>query len=319
MLIVVSVLFVLLPACKSKNNNGTELFSDIHGKLSVKGNVLTDQKGDTLVMRGVSLGWHNWQSRFYNAETIEWLNKDWGCNLVRAAIGVEPEGGYITDPYFAAQCLDTVIDAAIKNGMYVIADWHSHGVRSNEAKTFFRRIAEKYGNYPNIIYEIFNEPVAQSWEEIKCYSVEIIKTIRAVDRDNIILVGCPHWDQDIHIVADNPLQGYENVMYTLHFYAGTHKRELRDRADYALQKGLPVFVSECAGMEADGDGVIDNISWLEWTTWMQTNSVSLVAWSIADKFETCSMIKNAAVPVTGWQDKDLTNWGKMVKDEIIGE
>jgi endoglucanase len=267
-------------------------------------------------MRGVSLGWHNWQPRFYNTKTIDQLNEDWNCNLVRAAIGVEPEGGYLTNQDFANQCLDIVIDAAIKNGMYVIVDWHSHGIRTDKAKSFFTRAAEKYKDYPNIIYEIFNEPVAQTWEEIKFYSETIIKTIRAIDKDNIILVGCSHWDQDIHIVADDPLQGYENVMYTLHFYAATHKQELLDRADYALQKGLPIFVSECAGMEASGNGPIDSVSWNKWTQWMQKYQLSWVAWSLSDKDETCSMIKNTTVPVSGWLDKDLKDWGKIIKNEL---
>ena len=89
-----------------------------------------------------------------------------------------------------------------------------------------------------------------SWEQVKSYSVEVIKTIRAIEPDAVILVGCPHWDQDIHLAADDPITGYSNIMYTLHFYANTHGQWLRDRADYALGKGLPIFVSECAGMEA---------------------------------------------------------------------
>lgn len=66
----------------------------------------------------------------------------------------------------------------------------------------------------------------------------------------------PHWDQDVHIAADNPITGYSNLMYALHFYAATHKEDLRKRADYALSKGLPLFVLECAGMEASGDGLL---------------------------------------------------------------
>jgi endoglucanase len=312
---IVSIIFSLLSACISKNNKA-ETFSDIHGKLSVRGGVLIDQNDDTLVMKGVSLGWHNWWPRFYNEKTINWLRKDWNCNLIRAAIGVEPEGGYLTNRDFSNQCIDLVIDASIKNGMYVIVDWHSHGVRINEAKEFFTRIAQKYKNYPNIIYEIFNEPVNQTWEEIKYYSEEIIKTIRVMDKDNIILVGCPHWDQDIHLVAEDPLRGYENVMYTLHFYAATHKQELRDHADYALQKDLPIFVSECAGMEASGNGKIDDVSWAEWMKWMQNNHLSWIAWSVSDKDETCSMIQDTNAPVSGWSDKDLKNWGKIIKNEL---
>jgi len=288
-------------------------FVDKHGFLSVQGVVLTDQYNQALMLRGVSLGWHNWWSEFYNKETVSWLKADWNSNMIRAAIGVDPEGAYIDDPQKAMQCLYDVVDAAIENKMYVIVDWHSHTIKTEQAKEFFIQVATKYKDYPNIIYEVFNEPVDQSWEEVKAYSEELIKTIRAIDKKNIILVGCPHWDQDIHLVADDPITGYDNIMYTVHFYAATHKKELRDRTDYAIGKGIPVFISECASMEASGDGPIDHASWQEWLDWMETNKLSWVTWSVSSKDETCSMIKDASSPLSGWQDNDLKEWGQIVK------
>ncbi len=291
-------------------------FVEKHGFLSVQGTQLTDQQGNALVLRGVSLGWHNWWSQFYNKETVSWLNTDWNTNLIRAAIGVDPDGAYIDNPQKAVQCLYNVVDAAIENNMYVIIDWHSHTIKQEEAKLFFKQVVTKYKDYPNIIYEIFNEPEQQTWPEVKAYSEELIKTIREIDKKNIILVGCPHWDQDIHLVADDPILGYENIMYTVHFYAATHKQELRDRADYALKKGIPVFISECASMEATGDGPIDHTSWQQWLSWMETNRISWVTWSVSSKDETCSMIKDATSPLSGWQDSDLKEWGRVVKKTI---
>ncbi|MFV0536101.1 MAG: glycoside hydrolase family 5 protein [Dysgonomonas sp.] len=293
--------------------NEVDTFVGKHGWLSVKGTSLIDENGETLVMKGVSLGWHNWWSQFYNESTVTWLQNDWDCNLVRAAIGVEPDGAYIDNSALANNSLDNVVDAAIKNGMYVIIDWHSHNIRTEEAKAFFTRVANKYKDYPNIIYEIFNEPERISWEEVKSYSEELIKTIRAIDKKNVILVGTPHWDQDIHLAADNPIKGYDNIMYTLHFYAATHKKELRDRADYALQKGIPIFVSECASMEATGDGPINHQEWSAWVEWMAKNNITWVAWSISSKNETCSMIKDDSSPISNWVDSDLKEWGVLVK------
>ena len=238
---------------------------------------------------------------------------------IRAAIGVDPKKGYIDNPDFSIACLTNVVDAAIENNMYVIIDWHSHHIRLEEAKAFFTLAAEKYKDYPNIIYEIYNEPIDDSWEEVKAYSEEIIKTIRSIDKDNIILVGTPHWDQDIHLAADNPITGYKNIMYTLHFYAGTHKQELRDRADYALSKNLPIFVSECAGMNADGDGTINLEEWNTWKEWMNQHQMSWAAWSIADKNETCSMIKSKKSPAYGWTENDLKEWGKIIQNTLQKE
>jgi endoglucanase len=154
------------------------------------------------------------------------------------------------------------------------------------------------------------------WSEVKAYSETIIQTIRAIDENNIILVGSPHWDQDVHTVADDPITGYANIMYTLHFYAGTHKQWLRDRADYALQKKLPIFVSECAGMESSGDAAIDLEEWERYVQWMQQNNLSWAAWSISDKDETCSMVVSPASPISSWQDSDLKAWGKIVKQAL---
>ena len=247
--------------------------------LVVNGTQLMNTEGDTVVLHGVS-----------------------AC--------------YVNKPEFGIECVTKVVDAAIENGVYVIIDWHSHNLRQEEAKEFFTQMATRYKGVPNVIYEVFNEPVEDSWEQVKSYSVEVIKTIRAIEPDAVILVGCPHWDQDIHLAADDPITGYSNIMYTLHFYANTHGQWLRDRADYALGKGLPIFVSECAGMEASGDGPISKEEWGNWLDWMQRHSISWVAWSLSDKDETCSMFYPSASSEGNWKDADMKEWGRMVRDEL---
>ncbi|MDF2191235.1 glycoside hydrolase family 5 protein [Paraflavitalea sp. CAU 1676] len=276
-----------------------------NGRLKVTGLQLVNEKGAPVVLRGMSFGWHNWWPRFYNAGTVSWLKNDWGCTVVRAAMGVEPDQGYINKPDWSKERIKAVIDAAIKEGIYVIVDWHSHTIRQQEAQQFFTEIATTYGKYPNIIYEIFNEPEKQSWADVKAYSIELIKTIRAIDPDNVILVGSPHWDQDVHVAADDPIKGYTNLMYTLHFYAATHKQYLRDRADFALKKGLPLFISESAGMEATGNGPLNEAEWTTWIEWAEKNKISWVTWSVADKNETCSVLLPSASSTGNWAEKDL--------------
>ena len=203
------------------------------GQLQVKGNQLCDQTGDPIVLRGVSYGWHNLWPRFYNKQSVKWLKKDWKCTVLRAAMGTVIEDNYIENPEFALKCMNKVIKAAIKNDLYIIIDWHTYYPQKEEAKAFFSMMAQKYGKYPHIIYEIYNEPMEDSWESVKEYATDIISEIRKYDPDNIILVGSPHWDQDLHLVAESPLKGFNNIMYPLHFYAATHKQELRDRAEAA--------------------------------------------------------------------------------------
>lgn len=308
--------FVALSCTANKKDNDKSIVGR-NGQLQVKGTQLVNEHGDAFVLRGVSFGWHIWWPRFYNQQTVAWLASDWKCNVVRAAIGVGPDNSYLQNPDFAIEKLTNVIEGAIKEGIYVIVDFHSHDIHSNEAKAFFTHVAQKYGKHPNIIYEIFNEPDNESWEEVKAYSEDLIKTIRAIDPNNIILVGSPHWCQDIHLVAEDPILGQTNIMYTMHFYAGTHKKWLRDRTDAAIAKGIPVFVSECAGMEATGDGPIDHAEWKAYLDWMEQRKLSWIVWSIADKNETCSMLLPEAESTGNWSLGSMKEWGKISRTAII--
>lgn len=286
------------------------------GQLQVKGAQLCDYKGNAVTLRGVSLGWHNLWPRFYNKGAVSWLVNDWNASVIRAAMGIQIEDNYLENPEFALSCIKPVVEAAIKEKVYVIIDWHAHEMHTAEAKAFFGKMAREYGKYPNVIYELYNEPVEDSWESLKAYAKEIISEIRKYDPDNIILMGCPHWDQDIDLVAASPIEGVSNVMYTVHFYAATHKDYLRDKMKAAVDGGLPVFVSECAGMEASGDGPLNAAEWQKWVDLMEDLRVSYACWSLSDKNETCSMLLPRAEKDGKWTDDLIKPWGKMVRETL---
>nr|WP_314495896.1 cellulase family glycosylhydrolase [uncultured Chryseobacterium sp.] len=286
------------------------------GPLQVIGTQLSDQKGKPVRLVGTSFGWNNWHSRFYTEGTVKWLKNDWHVNVVRAALGIDPDGAYLQNPEKNYKSIETVIDAAIKEGIYVIIDWHAHKIHTDEAEKFFDKVSRKYGKHPNVIYEIFNEPEKQSWEEVKDYAEHIIKTIRKNDPDNIILVGCPEWDQRLDLVQKNPIRNVSNVMYTMHFYAGTHKSELRDRTDHAIDAGIPVFISESAGMEATGDGKFDYQEWQKYFDWMEKRKLSWITWSVSDKKETCSMLLPSASSTGNWKISDLNESGIKTREYI---
>ena len=288
----------------------------IHGHLKVEGTRLLDQNNHPYALRGMSFGWSCFWPRFFNAGTVDWLYKDWNCSVLRAAMGVEPHGGYIENPAGSKVLIEAVVEAAIKSGIYVIIDWHSHHVNLEEAKTFFGEMAARYHQYPNIIYELFNEPAEANWPQVKAYSEAVIKVIREKDPDNIILVGCPRWDQEIELPAADPIKGYKNLMYTMHFYAGTHKQWLRRRTDAAINAGLPVFISESAGMEASGDGPIDYKEWQLYIDWINKNNLSWISWSISDKNETCSVLNPSASSTGHWKDSDLKESGIRTREYL---
>jgi endoglucanase len=290
------------------------------GQLRVEGNKIVGKDGNPAQLRGMSFFWSQWMGQFYNKRTVGWLVDDWKVTVVRAAMGVKhvpSQSGYLYD---GAEKLKVkiIIEAALKKGIYVIIDWHDHFAFQNEKKSqqFFEEMARLYGKYPNVIYEIYNEPERVSWSEIvKPYSRKIVETIRAIDPDNLIIVGTPYWCQNVNEAADDPLEG-DNLVYSLHFYAATHKGDLRDKALYALGKGIPLFVSEFGTCLASGNGYLDSTESEIWFSFMDEHKLSWCNWSIADKKETASAVIPGASYYGQWKQKDLTPSGKMVRRKL---
>jgi endoglucanase len=247
-----------------------------YGQLQVKGAQLCDQQGQPVILHGLNLEWDTRWPRMYNKKYMKTLKREGQYPLLRLAMEVSEDNGYLAHPQQAMACLKPVIETAIKQNIYVIIDWHANSMHTQEARQFFGEIAQRYGRYPHIIYEIYNEPIEETWTGIKKYASEVISEIRRYDPDNIVLVGCPHWNQDIHLVTNSPLDGFQNVMYTVHFYAATHGDDLRQRTADAVRQGIPIFISECGAMEASGEGPIDLESEALWVAMCNRLGISFV-------------------------------------------
>lgn len=289
-----------------------------HGKLRVEGRNLIDSKGNPTRLQGINLGWHCLWPRFYNKSTVKALAEDWNATVVRAAIGLDLENlSFEKKPQESYALLDSIVQGAVGQGIYVIVDFHSHANNLALAREFFKTTSAKYGKLPNVIYEIWNEPTEVAWSEIKDYAKEIVPVIRANAPDAVILVPTPRWDQDVDAAANDPLTEMSNIMYSLHYYAATHQDYFRDKARYALEKGLPIFISESAAMTHTGDGVIDPASFDKWHKLADDYNLSWIVWSISDKDETCSMLRPEA-PSEGtlWQPEHIKPWGWMVRGAL---
>jgi endoglucanase len=308
--LVVALLTVVTPALAFASDVVSR-----NGQLQVFGQQLVNSKGAQVQLRGVSLGWHCMWPQFYNHTVVDYMSNEWHADIVRAAIGLDHlDISYEKQPELSLALLDSVAQAAIKDDVYLLIDFHSHANNLALAKEFFTTTAKKYGKYANTLFEIWNEPTEVKWSEIKDYANEIIPIIRKYAPNSIIIVPTPRWDQDVDAAADDPLVGYSNVMYSLHYYAATHQDYNRDKAKYALSKGLPIFMSECAGMVHTGDGVLDMDSWEEWQHLADENSISWIAWSVSDKHETCSMLREGTSPdATTWTEANIKPWGLLVK------
>ncbi|MFZ5892756.1 MAG: glycoside hydrolase family 5 protein [Myxococcota bacterium] len=289
-----------------------------YGQLSVTGAQLVDAKGEPVVLRGQAWGWDNWWPQYYNADVVQWLRDDWCADVLRPAMGIEPGGAYLSNPEASKHRVTSVVEAAIEAGVYVIIDWHAHNLHEREAVEFFGEMAQRYGKHPHVLYEIFNEPEKdETWPQVKAYATAVIAAIRQHDPDNIVIVGSPEWDQRIDLVAADPLQGQTNIMYSVHFYAGTHQQWLRDRVQAAIVAGTPVFVTESSGAEATGRGPNNFDEWKAWIDFMEKNRVSYLDYSVSDKAgETISVLQPGAPASGGWTEAQLTESGRFWRNHL---
>lgn len=289
------------------------------GRLHVKGTKLVDKKGHEVQLRGVSTHGLSWYPQYVNDKCFAQLHDKWGANVVRLAMYTEEYNGYCSGDAKNRSDLKKRIKKGVrlakKHKMYVIVDWHilsdgNPNSHKKEAKAFFREMSREFKGYNNVIYEICNEPNnGTSWKEIKSYAKSVISTIRKNDKKAVIVVGTPTWSQDVDQAAADPIKG-DNIMYALHFYAATHKTDLRNKMTAAINKGLPVFVTEYGICDASGNGVIDKKEADRWIQTMDEYGVSYIAWNLSNKQESSSIIKSSCPKVSGFKKSDLSDEGK---------
>lgn len=323
-ILLLSTSILIIPGCDKSESNPNEpvetnkTIVEHFGQLNINGKDMVDKNGNIVVLRGMSLFWSQWGGQYYNKETIKWLRDDWKCTVIRAAMGVEG-GAYLDNPEAEFQKVKAAIDASIELGIYVIVDWHDHRAEEHleESKAFFERISSEYGNYPNIIYELYNEPLNVSWNDVlKPYHEKVISVIRKNDPNNIIVAGTPNWSQDVEDVINNKLEG-SNIAYSFHFYSSTHKQELRDKAIQAIDAGIPLFVTEWGMSEANGNGIIDNASLNDWADFLEAYNLSWCNWSIVNKDETSAALLPTTSSLNGWSESELSVSGKIIRDYLI--
>lgn len=293
-----------------------------HGQLSVKNGQLVDKSGKGYQLRGMSTHGLTWFPEFVNESAFRTLRDDWNTNVVRLAMYVDEWGNgqcYMGNKSGSLELLEKGVDICIKLDMYVIIDWHvlnpgDPSKYTNEAKSFFETVSKRYAKYPNVIYEICNEPNGgASWSgNIKPYAEKIIPVIRKNAPNSVIIVGTPTWSQEIDKPLSDPLN-YKNVMYAFHFYAATHAG-LRSNVENCVAQGLPVFVSEFGTCDASGGGANDFNETQKWLSYFDKQGISYCNWSICNKDETCSVLRPGTSANGNWSESDLTENGKWMRN-----
>lgn len=310
-----------MTTCATIRNNAATPFG-LHGKLHVQGTQLMDEHNDPCQLRGLST--HNLSNypKYVNEAALTQMVDEWKINVFRLAMySGDADGfpGYATGDDAHREELEDLIQKAAeitaKLGIYLIIDWHclldpDPNTYVDMAVHFFQNMCLILKDYDHIIYEICNEPNGDTtWKDICRYADTVIPAIKAIDDSKVIIVGTPKWSQRVDEAAAAPLS-YDNLIYTLHFYADTHKEELRIIMENAIADGLPIFVSEFGICAADGAGAIN----LEETNlWLQTlnrHNISYLMWNLSNKDETSAIITPACSKTSGFTEEDLSLSGR---------
>jgi aryl-phospho-beta-D-glucosidase BglC (GH1 family)/chitodextrinase len=288
----------------------------INGKLKVTGTKLTNECGNPVQLRGMSSHGIQWFPNCYSGSALDALAGTWKIDVFRVAMYVQ-EGGYVNNPTYWKGWIDNMVTECGKRGIYCIIDWHILNpgdpmANINEARDFWTYMSAKHAGKKHVLYEICNEPNGVDWTRVKSYADDIIPRIRTNDPSTVVIVGTPNWSQDVDIAANNKLN-YSNIMYTLHFYSGTHTDWLRTKANTAISKGLALFVTEFGTSLASGDGGPYLSEGDKWISWMASNNISWCNWSFADKAEVSAALTPGSC---GGNWNSTTQSGTWIKQKL---
>ncbi|WP_081675135.1 cellulase family glycosylhydrolase [Butyrivibrio sp. LC3010] len=323
-LVIFLLLLNLLPrnnTVKAKNETAYTARPSVNGRLHVDGKNLVDENGTPVQLRGLSTHGLTWYPDIINEDLFAQISDKWNVGFIRLAMYSEEYCSGEKDD--SLRLMKKGISAAIAADMYVLVDWHilndyNPNINKEQAREFFEIISSEYSDYPNLIFEICNEPNGDTeWEDIVEYSNEIIPVIRKNIPDSVIIVGTPNYDRDLLPAINRPIE-FDNIMYTLHFYAASHYQDLMDELRNAVDSGLPVFITECGISEASGDGIIDFRSAKKWFNYLNENSISYAVWSLSDKSETSAILKYDRNYDNSISNNELTVAGKWVMELVKG-
>lgn len=265
-----------------------------YGELKASGGKLVgscpDYASKSVQVTGMSLFWssgNTYSTDFYSEKGINRLVDDMGIQVVRFAMGAADEKfnssgrSYTTGgESFQKAMLKSVVNAAVDKDIYVIIDWHiesSDGFTSDAVK-FFDYAAKEYGQYNNVIFEIWNEPTGDM-NAVTQHANQVIPAIRKYS-DNLVLVGSPGWSSQPDACANAGIND-NNYGCTLHFYTASHYMGdggYNKSAESAMSK-VPVFATEWGVTESSGKGNMDFNSAQQWVNWMKQHGVSWTNWN----------------------------------------
>ena len=286
---------------KDTHHNKTESFTPKSTPwLHVEGIDIKDPGGNKVVLRGVSLpdiaandyrsaaGDLSGKSAVQLIDMLTDKAKGWYATVIRLPVYPIWSLGYNANPKkYYNDYIKPAVDKCVEKRIYCIIDWHyvdDPTKLDSETRAFWTDIAPKYKDYPNIIFEVFNEnSTGMSWASWKKIVQPWVNLIRSYAPNNLILVGAPNYAQHLYDAPDNPIEG-KNIVYVAHIYSAI-KKSLWNPWIFSVANRIPIFITEWGfrnGARHPTSGTITNFGIplkdkieqynLSWTCWVADHS-----------------------------------------------
>lgn len=300
-LIVFAGLLQMLVVCAAALVAGPVFAADTVPWLHVDGRHIKDADGTVVVLSGVSIpdpeviNDHRWEQTAINV--IDNAVQNFHSTVIRVPVLADPDSGEGTSGFFSdpdayiETHLDPVVSRAIELGVYVIIDLHlvsdySAAQRDDDVIPFWDRVASQYADIPNIIFEIYNEPInPDDWGTwLNTMAQPVVDHIRTLAPNNLIIVGGPRWTQNMSGAATRPVAG-NNIVYAAHVYP-EHPPESWDENFGAVAANHPLFVTEWGyvlGGSPPTDGTTSSFG-IPFLQWMQEKGASWTAFAFDPKW-----------------------------------
>jgi endoglucanase len=281
-------------------------------RLQVQGNKLLNAKGEAVWLRGVNIASLEWSNQGEHMdEAFHQAMAGWRANVIRMPVAQDRWFGKAAHQADHGAGYRTIVDRLVETcagaGAYIDLDlhWSNTGKWSNEGGKlsqhempdqfsilFWRDVATRYKNHPNVIFGLYNEPHDVSWSvwrdggnvsekpskrdtnqvPISYEAVGLQKlydTVRSAGAENVVTISGLEWGYDLSgVLQGHAIQG-TNIVYETHPYP--FKKEW-DKRFGAVSDVHPVFMGEWGGGVKDLDygrqlTVYARAHHLHWTAW----------------------------------------------------
>jgi len=330
--------------------------SDIH-ELRVSENKILDGAGKVTRLKGVNICSMEWLILGQNMvqSAIEAFD-NWNCNVVRVPLNQDFWFGYGEgqngDYREHRDIFHSVVREAEKRSKYVIADlhWSDRGIwghkygqqmmPDNNSIAFWQSVCSIYGNHPNVLFGLYNEPHDVSWDvwknggeiEYKAGNYytpghqKLLQLVRDTGARNICVVGGLEWAYDLkgidrgYALEDRNTSGTmrgNGIIYDSHVYP--FKVEWKENVECIKDK-YPVLIGECGWFDPKWyrDKIDPNWhaqpheTWCpKLLDWIERNQFNWTAWSFHVKADPNILLD--------WDYTPTPEWGVYAKAALTGQ